>query len=86
MPSSEACLQSKRDHDQLKHSSARSLSLLLLSQESLREAPASEQVQDMLVLTGPAFKHPIGQTFDVHLPETCTSLYAQDAVGSQTKC
>ncbi len=86
MPSSEACLQSKRDHDQLRHSSARPLSLLLLSQESLREAPASEQVQEKPVLTGPAFKHPIGQTFDVHSPETCTSLYAQDAVGSQTKC
>ena len=82
MPSSEACLQSKHDHDQLKHSSAQPLSLLLLSQQSLWEAPAFEQVQDKPVLTGPVLKHPIGHTLDVHLPETCTSLYAQGAVGT----
>lgn len=86
MPSSEACLQSKRDDDQLKHSSAQPLSLLLLSHETLWEAPASEQVQDKPVLTGPASKHPIGQTFDVHSPETCGNLYAQDAVGLRTNC
>ena len=81
VPSSELFLQSKPN--QLEASSAGQPSLLLPSQENLGNS-AREQVQNKPVLTGPVFVHFIGLTIDVRLPETCTSLYAGDAVNLQT--
>ena len=69
MPSSEPLLHSKPN--ELTDLSAGQPSLLLSSQESLG-APASEQVQEWLVLMIPAFALSFGLTCYVHLPEMCT--------------